>query len=170
MKLKFALILAVLIFHNSYALHPVNLSVGDIVYKDKKLYLKFKFFTDDLQATISQFCKAEMDMMNKGMNENTGKCIEQYIAAKFQTSVNGTPLKWVYKKAYLKESVVYVEYEAGLENPKAVKSVKITNTLLFDVIAEQKNIIHLNLFGKDDIKILLFNNGSGEYTREQIYN
>jgi hypothetical protein len=170
MKLKFTFILVLLIFHNSYALHPINLSVGDIVYKDKKLHLKFKFFTDDLQATISQYCKTGMDLMNKGIDGNTEKCIERYIAAKFQTSINGVPLKWVYKKAYMNESVVYVEYEAKLENPAGVKSVKITNTLLFDVIAEQKNIINLNLFGKDDIKILVFNNDASEFTKEQIYN
>jgi hypothetical protein len=51
-----------------------------------------------------------------------------------------------------------------------VKNIEITNTLLFDVIAEQKNIINLNLFGKDDIKILLFNNDPSEYTKEQVYN
>jgi hypothetical protein len=60
--------------------------------------------------------------------------------------------------------------EAKLENVKAVKNIEITNTLLFDVIAEQKNIINLNLFGKDDIKILLFNNDPSEYTKEQVYN
>jgi hypothetical protein len=170
MKIKFLIILSILIFHNSYAVHPINLSVGDIVYKDKKLFLKFKFFTDDLQATVSQFCKAEMDIVNKGMDGTTEKCIERYVEAKFHTYINGNTVKWTYKKSYLSESVVYVEYEAKLEDPRTVKSIKITNTLLFDVIAEQKNIINLNLFGKDDIKILLFNNDPSEFTKEQTYN
>src|SRR4051794_17676418 len=120
MKLKFTFVLLFLLFQQSYAIHPINLSVGDIAYKDKKLHLKFKFFTDDLQATISQFCKLDLDIINKGIEASTQKCIEKYIAAKFETYINGSSVKWIFKKAYLNESVVFVEYEARLENPKSV--------------------------------------------------
>jgi hypothetical protein len=170
MKLKFTFILIVLFLQKSYAVHPINLSVGDIVYKDKKLHLKFKFFTDDLQATISQFCKLDMDIINKGVDPVTAKCIERYISANFETTINGSLVKWVFKKAYLNESVVFVEYEASLKSVQSVKTVKIKNTLLFDVIAEQKNIININLYDGDDIKILRFDNNPEDYTKEIKYN
>ncbi len=169
MKLKFIILLITFSYYNTFAIHPINLSVGELVYKDKKIYLKFKFFTDDLQATLSQYCKCNMDIINKGINTTNEKCIEQYIASKFEVSINGTILKWTYKKSYAKESVVYVEYEVKLENINSVKLLKIKNTLLFDVIAEQKNILNINFFGEDSLKILKFDNQKEEYSKEIIY-
>ncbi len=169
MKLKFLILLIALSSYKAFALHPINLSVGDIVYKDGKLYLKIKFFTDDLQATVSQYCKYSVDIMNKGIDANSEKCIDRYILSKFEVYVNGSLLKWTYKRAYLREAVTYVEYEIKFNTIKSVKTLKIKNTLLFDVIAEQKNIVNVNLFGPNAIKVVKFDNEAEEHSKEIIY-
>ena len=166
MKLKFTILLFLLLSYEAQAIHPITMSVGELVYKDKKMYLKFKFFTDDFEATLSQYCKSKTDLINGKINPSMEKCFQRYIASNFEFHINGSLIKWTYKGYYLKESVVYIEFETKFDNINSVKHLKVKNTLLFDVIAEQKNILNVNLLGLDKLKVLKFDNEALEYTEE----
>jgi hypothetical protein len=167
MKLKRFFYLIVVLLLSSAALHPVNMTVTNITYADKKLHMKIKFFADDLQGTLSQFCKVPMNLIEKKIEGNSEKCLQRYASAKFETSVNSVPVKWNYKNAYLSNDVIFVEYEASFPEVSKIKSVRIKNILQFEDFPEQKNIVNVNLFG--DNKVLVFDNGSGEYVKELVY-
>jgi hypothetical protein len=150
-------------------MHPLKMSVADIVYKEKKLHLKFKFFTDDFEFILGQFCKKPIDIFNKAIDTALEKNIQKYINGNFAMYTNNVLVKFVYKKSYMNESkeVVYVEYEAQPANIDKVKTVKIKDMLFFEGIPEQKNVANVNLFG--EIKVLTFNNDPEEYTRSINY-
>lgn len=170
MKLKLIIISVVCLVQSSFVLHPLKMSVGDITYKDKALHLKFKFFTDDLESTLQQFSKGPLGLVNKGVDANSEKWIQKYVGANFSMQVNGEPLKWVYKKSYTvaeKEGVVFVEYQAKYDKVNSIELIRIKNILLFDGIPEQKNIVNINLL--NEIKVLQFENGSEEYSKEVKY-
>lgn len=171
MKLKFILLSIVCLVQSSFVLHPLKMSVADITYKEKTLHLKFKFFTDDLESTLQQFSKGPLDMVNKGVDSNAEKWIKKYVDANFSMQLNGLPLKWVYKKSYTvaeKEGVVFVEYQASYSNVNAIKSITIKNILFFDGVPEQKNVVNINL--NNEMKVLQFENGLEEYSKEVKYN
>lgn len=163
MKVTSLLYLLLLCFLSSSVMHPVNMTVTDISYKEKRMHMKIKFFADDYQSTLSEFRKSPLDLINSPVGAVAKKSIQEYTAAKFAMYVNGVQVKWVLKSAYLNNDVFYVEYEStsAFDN---IKKVKIKDTFMFEGFPEQKNIANINLNGES--KVLQFDNGSDEIIKE----
>ena len=171
MKLKLTLLSVLTIcFFSSFNFHPINMCVGDVSYKDNKLNVKFKFFIDNLQNTVTKNC-GYMDFETTGYDAKAEACIRKYLSNKFEMSVNGTPCKFNYKKGTLNKDVLFIEYEAPVKLTK-LKSVKIKNIILFEEnLPEMKNIMNVNLQNK--FKMLEFDYDeayrTGKYYQEITY-
>lgn len=151
------------------ALHPLKMSVTDIVYKDKKLYLKCKLFTDDLEMTLRTFCnKGQIDLINVGFDATATKCLQHHFQKNFFLTLNGTPVKFTFKKVYLSGNieVAYVEMEASVKLLKENK-VTVNNTLMFSNLPEQKSVVNLTREGTT--KTLLIENEKEEKAKEVLF-
>jgi hypothetical protein len=166
MKVRILYSLMIIIFLCSYGMHAINMTVCDITYNDKKIHMKIKFFADDLQSSLKEFCHLPMDIVNEGIGTEVEKCAQKYVGSKFLIKVNGSPLQLNYKKTYLSEDVICIEYEALCPDQSKVKTVSIKNILQFEDFPEQKNVVNLNL--KSQIKTLIFENGSDD-TKVIVY-
>ncbi|MBC7914226.1 MAG: hypothetical protein H7Y07_08890 [Pyrinomonadaceae bacterium] len=171
MKIKLTLLsLFIVCFFSSFNFHPVNMCVGDVSYKDNKLNVKFKFFIDNLQNTVTKQC-GYMDFEATGYDSKAEACIRKYLSTRFDMSVNGVPCKLTYKKGTLNNGVLLIEYQAPFKLTK-LKSVKIKNTILFEEnLPEMKNIMNINLLNK--IKMLEFDYDeavlTGKFAQEIFY-
>jgi len=160
-------LLFILIVQSAHILHPINMAVTDVTYQDKKFMLKFKFFADDLQGTLSSHYKVPYDIINKSIDDKVNKSIHQYIVAKFKMYINGALVNPNYKKAFRSDEVVYVEYELPYLMTGKIRAIRIANTLQFESFPEQKHIVNIRLY--DDLKVLQFENQSGEYIKEILF-
>jgi len=143
--------------------HPLKMSVADIVYKDNKLFLKFKLFTDDLEMTLRTFCNApSIDLVNIGFDKTATACLQKHIAHNFVIKWNGKALALTFKKVTLSESleVSYVEMESALLPKAAIKSVFVQNTLMFQNLPEQKSVVNITV--RNETKTLII-----EHTKEE---
>ncbi|MBC7389346.1 MAG: hypothetical protein H7329_09060 [Opitutaceae bacterium] len=149
---------------NTAKLHPINMTVTDISYSEKKLRMKIKFFADDFQSSLSQSIKKPVDFVNMPLSKNETN-IRKYIQARLNITLNEDRTVWSYKKMWLSNEVMYVEYETSLKDPEKVKFIKVKDFLLFDDFPEQKNIVNINL--KGEIKVLTFEN-TAEKTMKEV--
>jgi hypothetical protein len=149
--------MVILSTQSAFVMHPVNVTVTDISWKEGKATLQFMFFTDDFESCLQENFHTDLDFVNKGIDSNGEKLIQQYIESNFAIDVNGNHEKLNFIQVWAKGEVLYVKYEAPAQKTSDVKSVKIKNTLLFSDFPEQKNIV--NIHYNEDLKILSFKNG-----------
>ena len=159
MKKTLMIFLLLVAIQHRATLHPINMTVTDISFKDKKICMKIKFFADDFQAALSQAMKVPVDLVNQPLSKSEGH-IKKYISARLNVLVDKAPVKWSYKKSWLSNDVMYVEYEAVLKAPETIKSLEVKDVLMFDDFPEQKNIVNVTLNG--DLQVLTYDNGSDD--------
>ena len=147
--------------------HNINMSVTDITLKEKRLAMKIKFFADDLQGSLSLASKVPVDLINTPLEKNT-ILIRKYTEKRLKVMINNVPVLWKFKKAFLHDDVIFVEYESFLKEPHKIKSLQVKNVLMFEDFPEQKNIVNLHLNGKDEI--LDFSNGKDIKFKQMLLN
>ena len=136
--------------------HNINMSVTDITLKENKLEMKIKYFADDLQGSLSSANNLPVDLVNTPIEQNESK-IKKYTDERLKIMVNNVPIKWKFKRAFLNNDVMMVEYAALFKDSQKIKSIQVKNLLMFDDFPEQKNIVNIHIHGKDEI--LAFENG-----------
>jgi len=174
MKNILIIVFALLISFQSFALHPLKLSVVDVTHSDKKLKVKFKLFVEDMDAVMGQYTKKPFTLVkfaDKDIDAVTQKQIAAYIAGKFSMEINNVPLKFTFKKAYLDQAklftdyaVVYIELETKWTLSTEIKTIRMTNSLMFEVVPEQKNMANIHI-GKID-HVFQFENEANTTTQK----
>ena len=79
MKKISLLTLVLLVGFQSFALHPLKLSVVDITHKDKKLQVKFKLFVEDMDAVMGQYTKKPFTLVKFADKEIDNSLVSKKI-------------------------------------------------------------------------------------------
>lgn len=167
MKRIVGVFLVILGYSLSLNAHPLKLSVTDIAYKGKKITVKAKLFLDDFNACYSNYIKKGFDFVmyeNKEIDMPTQKKIAQYVQQNLIMYIDGKLVHLNLKRAFIDQeklftdfAVIYVEMEAKWPTPK-IKNIKVKNTLMFESIPEQKNIVNVKFWEDKAPELLQFEN------------
>jgi hypothetical protein len=129
-----------LLFLSFNPAHPYYVSVSEIKIDTEKGFVNVscRMFTEDLQNAIYKLYQEKIDLMQN--NESNKKLLAQYINERLKIVVGD-------KAVVLKFIGFEIEEEATwcyLENTSLLKGgkVQILNTLLYDFLPEQSNLIH----------------------------
>jgi hypothetical protein len=174
MKIKY-LLLALAFVSLSFTHHIIKISNTTISKESGKLKFHIKIFADDLtdninstQKTKSNFCKATLTATDK-------KTIENYVKSNFTFYKNGVLEPLVSSSittdlASPDNIVVDVVFKS--KNLVAIKKgdvLKVKNTILFQNIPEQKNMVTLLNLLASEIEVLSFSNQDKETVKEYKY-
>lgn len=122
--------------------HPFYLGITDLKYniKQKSLEGTVKLFTNDIEEAISKLYHLKADLINGKDKEAMNKILQDYVRNHLKMKVN---LKAV------EITVLGFEHEAEaiwlyveINNCPLPKKMEIENTLLYDYIKSQINIVH----------------------------
>ena len=171
LKIPIAILFIFFLAKEISALHPLKMSVADVVYKDKKLHFSFRLFADDFGAEISQTCQKKTAFNERTISSEVLECIQRYMNQHFAFYVNGQEIKLLFKGAKVDDAdapntVVKVEYETSQIGLELLKRIKIKNSILFRFMSPQTNIMNLTLFPDKDPETFRFDNVQGGETRE----
>ena len=131
--------------------HPLKLSVTRIVLnkESSRIRISIKIFTDDFGVCLESNCQKVINFSNLTTVPKDKECLLKYVQDNFNLTLNE-------KKLFLKftgltlsggeadNEAILLEYESLPFNIKNIKKVKIYNTLLYNNIPEQKNLIYFN--------------------------
>jgi len=127
--------------------HPFFLSVTDMKYneKNKAMEIACKMFTNDLEDALKRTTKKSVDLINSKDKAETQKLIFDYITKRLSVSVNGKTktLKCI---GYEKEDDVIWTY-MEIEKCEKPKQLIIQNSLLYDFLKEQINLVSFEIDG-----------------------
>jgi hypothetical protein len=128
--------------------HPFFLSVTDIKYNDKNKSLEIacKMFTNDLEDALKRTTKKSIDLIHPKDKKETEKIIFDYINKRLSINLNGKfrTLKCIgFEK---EEDVIWTYME--IEKCEKPKQLVIQNSLLYDFLKEQINLVSFESEGK----------------------
>ncbi|HEY0042164.1 MAG TPA: DUF6702 family protein [Flavisolibacter sp.] len=132
----------------SEALHPFYVSVTEINHNaaEKTLEISCKFFADDFEHVLEKAFKAQLDITAEKDKASFDGYIPAYINKHFSLVVDGKAVKLNYVGYEKEKESVYCYFEVA--NAAAARRLDITNNLLYDLTAEQINIMHITVGGK----------------------
>lgn len=123
--------------------HPLHVSTTEVNYnaKEKNLEISCRIFSDDFEAVLSKLYKQKTDLSNPALKNGMDELVKKYLATHVQLRVNGKTVVM----NYLGFEQDHEATNVYLEVPKtaAVKSMEITDTILYDQFEDQMSIVHL---------------------------
>jgi hypothetical protein len=139
--LRFLLIFFIAFVSSSFnAFHPFYVSVSEIKInsKTKSVEVSCKMFTDDLQEAIYRLYKTPIDLSNK--EEDNNLLLSKYLKEKFAVKIGGRTIELQLIGYENIEEATWCYLEGSFQENS--KNIMVENSLLYDFLKEQTNMIH----------------------------
>ena len=140
MVLVFVIIIFIVAFK-----HPFYLGVVDLKYsaKEKSLQGSVKLFTNDFEAALKKIHKKPIDLINVKDKEATTKILANYLAEHLKFKVNNKSVNYKLIGFEHEEEAIWMYIEC--EKSELPKKIDVENSLLYDHLKEQMNIVHIEV-------------------------
>ncbi|MFK7833092.1 MAG: DUF6702 family protein [Winogradskyella sp.] len=153
-SLLFAFFLFPVLISNSHK-HEYYVSVTQIEYSEKQQSLQIisQIFIDDFETLLRKRFDETITLDAENESASIEKYMNRYLTDKFKVEVNGQPVTFKFIGKEYKDDITYCYLE--VENVSDIKSIAVTNQILFDAFAEQQNILRLKLLNKNKSFLLV---------------
>jgi hypothetical protein len=159
-RFKIVLLLLAFSFFSFTSIHKYYISVTQVEYvKDKKsVQIISRVFIDDLEKALRHNYDENITLDENNDTEVTNAYLEKYINTNLKVSINKQPatLQFVGKE-YDGDIVRFYLEVIGIQN---VKSLEVSNEMLFAVCPDQQNIVKTKINSKQKSFILTTKNNS----------
>lgn len=145
---RLLIVLTVGVFSAAF-MHPYYVSVSEITCDDKKgeVQISIKMFTDNLEEAIGKLYGNKTDLKNAKDNARTNAewTLERYLKRNFVLKINGEETSLTFEGYECDAEATWCYLNVKTEN--ACKKMELQNTLLYDYLPEQMNLVHFTLNG-----------------------
>lgn len=146
--------LAVVFF--SFLSHPLHLSVTNVEYSSNQgiWEVSVKLFKDDFGDEMKRLYGIDTDLDNAGSDVDS-VAFRDYIRKNLEIIINGREIKvsdWEYEGKKVNFEAVWLNF--SFEFNESPESVTISNTLMFSLFNDQKNLLIFTY--KDEQKAFQF--------------
>lgn len=135
--------------------HKFYVSVTNITYskKDQALRMVSRFFIDDMQLMMQQRYQTKTELTTEEDREPVVNLLQRYLSSKTELKVNGKPkqLEVIGYEYDIDQMIVYTE----VPQVSNVNKISLQFEVLFDVFAEQKNMVHVDYAGRKRTMLLI---------------
>ncbi len=144
-----------LILTSSNTKHEYYVSVTNIEHakEQQSVQIISQVFIDDFERLIRQRYDETITLAEEDEPELVDVYMKRYLEDKLKISINGKAYKFNFIGKEYKEDITYCYLE--IENIKDIKSIKVVNRLLFDILPEQQNIVRLKLNDRNKSFLLI---------------
>lgn len=109
--------------------------------KEKSIEISTRIFTDDFERILAKNYKTKTDLAKPELHKAMDVLIEKYFDTHIQIVLNGKSIKAKYIGFEIDQEATNVYFE--IENVTSIKSINLTNSLLYDLFDDQMNILHV---------------------------
>jgi len=146
---------------SSMALHKFYVAVFQMEYVPEKKVVQMtsRIFIDDLENALEKKYKRKFYLGTPTEIENTGEYLKLYLGEKIKVKINGRESAVTYLGKETEDDVLICYYTLRAENK--IKTIEVTNTTLFEMFADQQNIIHTKINSNKKSLLLTNDNPKG---------
>lgn len=142
---KFVTIIAAFLFFGTFnsEKHPLHVSTTEVNFnqQDKTLEVSCKIFSDDFEAVLAKNYKQKIDLTKPSMKAAMDDLVKKYIISHLQIKANGKSVMMNYIGFEIDHEATNVYLE--VEKVPSLKSLGVTDTILYDLFDDQMSIVHL---------------------------
>lgn len=127
--------------------HPFYLGIVDIKQENEtsEMKLAVKLFTNDIEDALSSAEGKRIDLINPTNRAQADSTLNRYIHKRLNLYANSIKLSLSYLGYEKEEDVIWIYYE---HKPLSkLKELKIFNSILYDFLPKQSNIVHTEING-----------------------
>jgi hypothetical protein len=130
------------------AKHPFYVSVTEINHNatDKTLEIDSKLFAEDLEQILEKNYKTTLDITSDKDKERFDQLIADYFSKHLSLSVNGGAVALTYVGYEVDKESAHCYFQ--VDHVTTVSKMDINNSILYDFIDSQMNIMHVTVNGK----------------------
>jgi len=143
------------------SIHKFYVSTTKIEYVVEKQSVQIitRIFIDDFERVLQERYDETIILSEKDESEVIQAHIKRYLKARINIKINDIDSKLVFLgKEYDNDIMIcYLE----IENVSNIKSIEISNTVLFDLYSDQQNILRTKINSKNKSFILIKENDKG---------
>jgi phospholipid N-methyltransferase len=147
-----------LLLTSAASLHKYYVSVSEVMFskQDQAIQIITRIFIDDIEEILQLRYDEAIVVDEDDETSSTDFYLKKYFNKKLMISINGEnkSLNFIGKEYEDDMVICYIE----VENIKEVRSIQIVNTLLFDLVSEQQNMVHFDI--NDTKKSLVLRSGN----------
>jgi hypothetical protein len=123
--------------------HPFYVSVSEIRIDTQKstLNVSCRMFTDDLENALTKVYNNKFDLLKSLDDRTVRKYMDEYFQKRFSIGIAGTLQILSFVGMEKEDEALWCYWEST--NFKTLGNITVTNTLLYDFLPDQINIIHL---------------------------
>ncbi len=142
-------------------LHPLHVTYARAAVEGSTVLVTVRFFKDDLTDALRAFARRGDDLV-LAATPDVDAIAQRYLNARFSVVANGAGVAGrVVGSAEASETWTYsLEYRA----PRAIRSLRLRNTLLFEVFHDQRNLVKTAVFPSGREDTLFFTEGEDTHT------
>lgn len=148
--------------------HPLKMCVCDVKYhpSSQRFTLKFKFFWDDLQATLEKETGKKLTLTQ---NTPENSClIADFVRRQFDLKVNNNAISLSHVRSEVQDVVLMVEFSGESLLPAPSYSIDLRNEILMAAFSDQYNIVRFDFFGDGNFETLRFERAERRLTKKAI--
>ncbi|MDX1912961.1 MAG: DUF6702 family protein [Saprospiraceae bacterium] len=136
--------------------HPLKMCVCDVKHLPDKqqLVFRFKFFQDDLEATLEKQSGRELDLRRPSPEND--RLLDAFVKKDFDLKINGRPVPIRLVKSAFQEPVLQAEWVAEGFSAAESYSIELRNQILLDVFPDQYNLVRFDFFDDGNLETLRF--------------
>lgn len=125
-----------------HLMHPFYVSLTELSYNEKSgaVEVSVRIFTSDLEQILKTKTTAKVDLIH-GEEAANSKLIQTYIGDHLRIEINNVRQTMHYIGFEEQGESIWAYFE--IRNVAAVNSVSVHNTLLYDFIKEQINLVQV---------------------------
>ncbi len=146
------------LFTSSSAKHEYYVSVTEIKYAEEQQSLQIvsHIFIDDFEKLLRERYDKSIVLDPDSDSKRVENYMERYLANKLKIKVNDNALHFKFIGKDYKDDITYCYLE--IENISEIKSIEVTNSVLFDIFTNQQNIVRLKLLNRNKSFLLIPDN------------
>ncbi|WP_138433298.1 DUF6702 family protein [Winogradskyella algicola] len=135
--------------------HEYYVSVTNIEHakEQESVQIISQVFIDDFERLIRERYDETITLAEDDEPELVDEYMKRYLEDKLKISINGKAYKFNFIGKEYKEDITYCYLE--IENIKDIKSIRVVNRILFDILPEQQNIVRLKLNDRNKSFLLI---------------
>ncbi len=136
--------------------HPLKMCVCQAQYQkaSSQLQFKFRFFRDDLEATLSKQTGKELHL--EQISPENSQVVSAFIFQHFWIKINGQDLPLTFVQSAIDDVVLVMEFKADGLAVKPNTQVDVHNSILLDVFPDQYNIVRFDFSGDGNMQTMRF--------------
>ena len=146
------------------AVHKYYVSVTQIDFLPEKqaVQITSRIFIDDFEKLLRTRYDEKITLATKNELPTTDNYIEKYLNEKLKLKINNKDVTMTFLGKEYDTDIVKCYLE--IENIKTIKTIEISNKVLFDIFSDQQNIIKTKINSQQKSFILIPQNSSNLLT------